>query len=611
MSALPLDEWAAAVRDVSEGTQQALRGLESLCDLCLRAGPSAATEAYRRRAGATGRAFLQALEGTAAMADGLAAVPEELRDAMPMSRSLMGLLYGQMVSYYKEMDTAAADASKGFVSEKAAAFGTSAPPRSGGTTPRRASTSEVDVEKKEKKETKEKKDKKDKKKKDAAADAEGATPEGGDEGGSASEVAALSEAILAPKRADSAAATSKLPFIKVRNSLNDSLGVAVITTRPDVYLPFERIVTEAAVSADTCALRYYLACDSLPTLLTTVLNSTSQDAAFAEKQQEATLDLLCDALVSEDINVLPFCNASGEVRLDGSAPLPSCAWRTADGVAEGAEAAEATMDTFVAFIDHMAIGLGPCLIFHDALVRSEDEREQIVHVIRPVPGAVGLLEVSAHSPPPALLEGAANAGALASLYRRFFTAFFDERPYSPTAVVEPEFNSMSDTLLMRKANSDASALQAQRDAAEAKAAKAKKGKGGIIGLTKAIAASPITAVNALNEASQAAAFRRNFPEHQDEEVITSYNCAWSEGGKVIRQGYLFATTSHLCFHSTVLAGRFVLAYDDIEGMRKAKNAMFDNSIEIEDCEGTTYFLTSFVARDDAYKALFRAWTTSR
>lgn len=607
-------DWAAHINSASDRFGGALNSIESLCQLCCSAAPSAATTEYLKQITATTNALIQALEGASMLAVGLQSVPSEQCDPIQTSRTVFGLVLSQLASYYDEMQAATTNATRDFATEKSQLLGLQ------GTVSRQPSKQEAE--------------KKPKKTKDKKQPVPEAIPVelGSSEASTTSLGAALAESSPEPEKLQSPAKKKKdkaepteevathneansapnssaehLPFLKVRNTLADSLGVAVITTRPEVYLPFEKIVAEADVKADRCEQRYYLSCPSLSELLITTLSSSVTDEELASKQQDATLDLLCDALLCEDINVLAFTNAKGEVVLDGSQALPACAWRCADGAAGGSDA---TLDTFFAFINHQSNGLGECLIFHDVLVRSEHEREQVVHIVKPV-DKPGILEVSVHHPPAALLGGAANAGALPSLYRRFFSTFFPECTYHRDGA---KGAAAGDTAQLRKAKADAAAIavlnQQKEEAAAASAKASKKGSKGLIGKTKdltmAIATAPLAAVSALNDASQAAIFRNSFPE-LEEDAHASFNCAWANG-KILKQGYVYATERHLCFQGTVLAAKFILAYDEIEKMSKKKNTYFDNSIEIEDYQGNTYFLTSFVSRDEAYKVLFKSWT---
>jgi hypothetical protein len=118
--------------------------------------------------------------------------------------------------------------------------------------------------------------------------------------------------------------------------------------------------------------------------------------------------------------------------------------------------------------------------------------------------------------------------------------------------------------------------------------------------------APVTMLTGAMRTSQIKFFTNRWPELEKEEVLDISNCAWSEG-KILKQGFWFVTDQHVAFVASVLKAAFLLHYDDIVTITKERYTVFDNAIKIETRTGETYFLTSFLKRDDSFKALYSRW----
>jgi hypothetical protein len=102
-------------------------------------------------------------------------------------------------------------------------------------------------------------------------------------------------------------------------------------------------------------------------------------------------------------------------------------------------------------------------------------------------------------------------------------------------------------------------------------------------------------------------FQRTFP-HVADEPLHTFSCALVEG-KVLKQGYLFVTESRMCFASSVLSGHFCEEHRDIRALQKRRTALvFNNAIEVRTLAGEAFFLTSFMQRNEAFNAMYHAWT---
>ena len=91
-----------------------------------------------------------------------------------------------------------------------------------------------------------------------------------------------------------------------------------------------------------------------------------------------------------------------------------------------------------------------------------------------------------------------------------------------------------------------------------------------------------------------------------ETCLESYACAISM--KILIQGRLYVTNKRLCFHSyfndkTIFGKetKILIPLANISRVEKKTNVMvFDNSISIFTKENREIFITSFMARDQAY-----------
>ena len=161
--------------------------------------------------------------------------------------------------------------------------------------------------------------------------------------------------------------------------------------------------------------------------------------------------------------------------------------------------------------------------------------------------------------------------------------------------------------------------------------KAKKGIisrvfGTVVAPFTVVASATVTAVKATGDVvrqQQWAAFRRAFP-HVTEAVVDAgsaaspiFNCAWFHR-RVMRQGYLVVTPQRLCFFATVLEGKFEVEHGQVRGVERRKTLLFHNAVEVLVAPApgaptdapTSYFLTSFLAREEAYRAIYAAWVGS-
>eukprot|EP00922_Rhytidocystis_sp_ex-Travisia-forbesii_P056552 GHVS01083696.1.p1 GENE.GHVS01083696.1~~GHVS01083696.1.p1 ORF type:complete len:935 (+),score=95.64 GHVS01083696.1:246-3050(+) len=100
---------------------------------------------------------------------------------------------------------------------------------------------------------------------------------------------------------------------------------------------------------------------------------------------------------------------------------------------------------------------------------------------------------------------------------------------------------------------------------------------------------------------------------KSEYVLQSYRCALSR--KILLQGRLYVSQNYMGFFSlfndSTLFGTdttVLFSLSEVAAVRKKVNAIFfDNSIEVELSDGTTYFFATFGNRDKAYQFISSLW----
>ena len=375
-------------------------------------------------------------------------------------------------------------------------------------------------------------------------------------------------------------------------SIERALGPLVLTARPQNLSPLDGLLLDHSGALVRPKLHYLLADGvSLETVAVACFNSENPDEEIAQAQNDATLDLLCDSIKSDDIEVTPFSGSNGEVSF-ASETLPSVAWRVASTVDEAS-----TLQTFLCFCE--VRGIGKCLLIQDKLSFGDET----LHVLREKSNSV--VEVMCISP----TRGHDTLGAL---YKRFFGEFFAVEEIKEDQDAAMVAMSVATKLREKHVQDRKSQSSSQKGDTPDEVAST----GGILGVGKTIVKMPLNigkgVVESLSAASQDVVFRKNFPELVDEELLNYFNCAWKQDdSSILKQGYVYATKHHLCFQSSVLAASFKLQYDEISTLSKKKSiGVLNNSILIETVDDEKFFLTSFISRDDAYKALYAAWTKS-
>lgn len=99
-----------------------------------------------------------------------------------------------------------------------------------------------------------------------------------------------------------------------------------------------------------------------------------------------------------------------------------------------------------------------------------------------------------------------------------------------------------------------------------------------------------------------------------ENVLAKFHCALQNPNFSLSQGRLYVFPEHIAFACKIPGHlqSIVTKLSDVSKVRKAKTlALLPNAMEIHKNDGTIYFLTSFLSRNDAYHLIQDLWFVSK
>ena len=105
-------------------------------------------------------------------------------------------------------------------------------------------------------------------------------------------------------------------------------------------------------------------------------------------------------------------------------------------------------------------------------------------------------------------------------------------------------------------------------------------------------------------------FRRLFAKTvpSNERLIADFSCALQK--EILIQGRLYLSLNYLSFHANIFGWETVLSIKlcEITALTKANTIrVIPNAIQVIKNNGQKYIFTSFVARDKAFKRIYRLW----
>ncbi|XP_054156455.1 protein Aster-B-like [Oppia nitens] len=105
-------------------------------------------------------------------------------------------------------------------------------------------------------------------------------------------------------------------------------------------------------------------------------------------------------------------------------------------------------------------------------------------------------------------------------------------------------------------------------------------------------------------------FRRLFTKSvpTNERLIADFSCALQK--EILIQGRLYLSMNYLSFHANIFGWETVVSIRlaDVRSLNKANTIrVIPNAIQLVTSDGHKYIFTSFVARDKAFKRVYRLW----
>lgn len=341
------------------------------------------------------------------------------------------------------------------------------------------------------------------------------------------------------------------------------------------------------------------------------------DALFWQPASTVPAQIASVVVPATEFAQQPFSHPHGTVTKLGDSSVPWCGWRSV--ISEQGD----SFASFFALVE--TLGGVRSVVLQDHITRGDGSgaRYETLHILTASDWGVAVkayvLKERAGEASDGIRRrrggggGAAGHGlgeAVAEQYLAALTGFFVPIP-QPEPVDAADTGAGGGDWSPGGSNVDNESMRSEGAGGDGTEPRRKGGLfaktlGIPLGLGKAVAGVATGGLRSVQEG----VFRKAFPHLNGEPVKDVFNCALLEGA-LLRQGYLFATPQYLCFQSTVLAGQFALEWAEVRDLKKKKNfLMMNNSIEIATVDGATYFLTSFLQRDDSFKQLYQMWLDS-
>ena len=401
-------------------------------------------------------------------------------------------------------------------------------------------------------------------------------------------------------------------FLAVQKDVTTTIADTLLSM-PTVFSPFEKIVAKSAASGE-----YFLEPTSEDP------SSLANLGAFFTRiwLQGVLQDLYLDLLEVDHVDIPLFSGVTGNVMVDSEddlTGLPSAGFRRIS-------TDEITVHSCFAFIDSGAHGLKRCLIVHDAVIQG-GRKEEMIQVFRPIAeGQSNIIQVQfyAYNGAKKLPKGSKSEAFVITVKDVIIEAGGVEEANEEEArdiiqaanTPEPEGGEDADEAPPASGSTDELDERFKTKAPDKSSFMQKA-----LRISKKVVAAPLSLGVAAGAAVFDAAggvvkvqtdglFRKHFPQHAAEVLVDSFSCALSNG-PIVKQGYLYATSTWLCFKGTVLDATLEIPFDEIREFRKANTgAIFPTAIEVYSFTNEKHVFTSFIQRDEALKTLHKIWTES-
>ncbi|KAH9579881.1 GRAM domain [Trypanosoma melophagium] len=419
-------------------------------------------------------------------------------------------------------------------------------------------------------------------------------------------------------------------YLHVASTVEEALGRLVLSSRPIPFTPPEVIERRSPI------LTYYI---ELPTpgCLGPLLVKN-----YINLEEDMQADLMCDILRTDCVEVQPFESVSGEIVVGNPSDLsgvPPCGWRL--GASEDQEQTLYTMYILL----HYDVKMSKSLLIHDLIITDKTEKEELLHVITPLSDTPQYAKVTVYGFNPSSPIGSAQTkkhtsdrlSAILNITkgtyeRNGFLEVKEEEVRATVAAIAQRHkanteNSKEEELLAKSRLNETTFYSTAELASLTEPAEQQGwgfsdvAKGAVRGAAAVVRAPvsvgkvvgsavlDVSGVTSVIKNQTEGLFRKSFPQLSSEEIIDTFNCAFVEGGNTMpKQGIVFITSHWLCFQATLSGAQFSLEWDEIREIQKQRSVkVLDNAISIESHLGDSYFLTSFVKRDQAYNVMMGQW----
>ncbi|ORC90799.1 GRAM domain containing protein [Trypanosoma theileri] len=420
-------------------------------------------------------------------------------------------------------------------------------------------------------------------------------------------------------------------YLHVASTVDEALGRLVLSSRPIPFTPPEVFEQLPPI------LTYYI---ELPTpgCLGPLLVKN-----YINLEEDMQADLMCDILRTDCVEVQPFESVSGEVVVENPLDLsgvPPCAWRLG-----ASEDQQRTLYTMYILVNYDAKN-SRALLIQDVIFEEKTEREELLHVITLLSDTPQFAKVSVYGYNPLLRRGSAQSkrkytserlSAILNITkgtyeRNGFMEVKEEEVRAAVAAIEHRYQVDSqisrEEELLAKSRVGETTFHSTAELASLSQPAEQQGWGfsdvakGAVRGAAAVVCAPVSVgkvvgsavldvagvTNAIKNQTEGL-FRKSFPQLASEEIIDTFNCAFVEEGNTMpKQGFVFITPHWLCFQASLAGAQFSLEWDEIRDIQKQRSVkVLDNAISIQTHLGDSYFLTSFVQRDQAYGVMMGQW----
>ncbi|KEG14866.1 GRAM domain containing protein [Trypanosoma grayi] len=414
-------------------------------------------------------------------------------------------------------------------------------------------------------------------------------------------------------------------YLHVGSTVEEALGRLVLSSRPNVFTAPEVIERRSPITT------YYIALPTPGCLGSLLLKN------YISLGEDIQADLMCDILRTDCVEVEPFDSPDGEIVVEDPSDLrgiPACGWRLGT-----TEDRQQMLYTLYVLVDRGGTSSRSLLIQESLLVGGE--REEVLHIITALSEAPqfakvtvrGFSQAGRRSSSPTKKYTSERLSAIVNITKDTYerNGFFEVKEDEVRAEVQRrhhELQVLREEELLTKSGATETAFQGTVELASLDQPSEHQGWGlsdvakGAVRGAAAVVLAPVSVGKAVGTAvlgvsgvtgaikqQTESLFRKSFPQLASEDIIETFSCALVDDGNPIpKQGFIFITPRWLCFQAALAHANFSLEWDEIRDVQKQRTVkLLENAIIVSTHLGGSYFLTSFVQRDQAYNVIMKQW----